>query len=736
MAYACRSDGCPHRTDPKQVFEDVDDYKNHLKNCLYRAVWTDYYPCPNKGCSLVYEDEDSLDRHKRWCGYRQGMYYSQRQIGKVELASAYVRSVREKFDTVIWLFGDSRKSLNGHCNAICEDMGIRYPDCGPGIEKSQEALKRWLSKPLVVVGQYENTIREATWLLMIEAVPDMEILEGLLPSTGPGCIVITSSSGDLGSYATRTRTLSLELKPFDLRNSYRFLRCHCNRDFEEEKEYIYSHDMEETCRDLAGVIHGKPGDLADLFDAIDGSTVPITTKISIWEKHVSKPALALLQVLSFLDGITIKESMLKCSIGSKWMRRPLPQSVEAYNGAVAELAEKELIYHSNTLKQISINPMLQRVLRESLVRAERGFPDYDIVIACKDVFNHIKHIVHIWDVKSNAKNMDGMGVVKLMNEAAWYLAAKGEGAQCEAYTRIALAMFEGVPKDDRYNDLDFSQYYSQTLYYSAVSCIYNNKPEEAIKKLEEMIAIIKHRIQKWKNIPWQALELGDAYKEMGVAIMSKNDMKMVPEAIKWFFKAHDLFKSLPVDLHGVHPLNEKIDRDWPAIHLALVYNLHDGDNPMKVLQPDKISNGKALYALANIRRAQKRTAEAIDMYNRAIVALDRSIGQNYPVVADTYYSVAVLSMKYAPDDLMKARDLGFENAAGVYEKPSQSQKLQAARVAFTYGKWLLKTGNEVEGRRYLKRALRFWREMKPGGWRSADQLTQQDCDNEVWYFAR
>lgn len=52
------------------------------------------------------------------------------------------------------------------------------------------------------------------------------------------------------------------------------------------------------------------------------------------------------------------------------------------------------------------------------------------------------------------------------------------------------------------------------------------------------------------------------------------------------------------------------------------------------------------------------------------------------------------------------------------------------------GKLLLKVGNTVEGEAQLSRARNLRKEIVPDDKRTADQLSYEDFDKEVYYYSR
>ncbi|KAK3984449.1 hypothetical protein QBC44DRAFT_313186 [Cladorrhinum sp. PSN332] len=683
--------------------------------------------------------------------------WGEKGVGKTELARTYALKAqrRKEFEAVFWSYVYNKNAVDRMCASRCHALNLKYDGSGQRdfSESSSETLRRWLAKPLTTqVPQQGQPEKEASWLLVAEDVPDLDLLAHFLPTTGPGFIIVTSRH-DLGASTSMiVPSLSIELKPFDHRDSTRFLRGYLDsREFEHDTDYLYgpAGSMKPVCKDNSKAIGGLPADLSATVRMMDKAHAPVTTKLSMWQKFLSKPALALLQVLSFFHHEGMSESILESILEAKLNHvifTDYPKNPNSLLEASTELYNARLISRTRSPREYIIQKQLQRLVRASLpadlaatvfehcvnllfeawpfIDFEARQSPYNASL-CRRLFRHVERVVDLFDVVTTARNLYGsMKVVRLMNEVAWYVCARGGSHECGTYSSIALEMFKHIPLREIREDEVFNQQYTQALQYDAISRIYTNSDTDkptAVDQLNKMMDLITYRIKKWGD-PGDELELADAWKDMGIALMRKRGKEK--EAIEALEKSHQMFQRLP-DFEGIHPLHGKIDRDWPAIHLALVYTLrNECDKAEKLLlpvikahkerpdakygYPNSMSQGKALHALGNIRRAQGRTHEAADSYKQGIEALQISTGANGAALVDTFYTFGEQLMKRSPQDL-KQCFIWLGAAAQRLPNPREWQKPQAARAAFVFGMLHMRMGDayRLEGKRFLELAMAF-----------------------------
>ncbi|KAK3984450.1 hypothetical protein QBC44DRAFT_388326 [Cladorrhinum sp. PSN332] len=562
---------------------------------------------------------------------------------------------------------------------------------------SREMVKEWLVNPLVEDDSNEETPREketATWLLILEGVENPDCLADFWPHRGTGCIIVTSDT-DFSQHPVLNPALSIVMPPLDVECSKGYLLAFLGGDLTPDKRPDYRGiDVDDALTGIAKVVGGGRDDLESIADFILEAKVPVTTDAAIWQKHISRPAFALLQILSLVSNghrHQTYETLLNHPSWSKHLP-DYPQSMDSFVHARDELVKNKLVEPHEASQQYGLfletwppASFDNRSTADRLKECNKLFPFLDRV-----------RVFFEKDIRSG-RLVSSREMLALMADGARHNIETGHFDDIEPYVSLCHAVFSNlkIAKEELDQGETLHRLFSRILQYDACARIFTDRPG-ALEKLEEVIALIEYRLKRG-NRTEDALQLADVYNDIGMALT--RDKTQEEAAIASFLKSYEAFGKIPSD-----PLNVKIRQEGPVINLSLIYTLRgELEKAEETLllsikaRQEKFGTGiekpmipgKALHALANIHRKKGNVDASIRLYERAGESFSQSIGSRNDITADTDYYLAV--------QWGKSSDLGARHRPGGHlmsitsyfwkgtDKTSAWVKPQAARAEFAFG---------------------------------------------------
>ena len=383
-------------------------------------------------------------------------------MGKTEIATQYVFTRKDRFDTVFWVSADTREKLVLGFREISKTLGL---DEGVNLKRnveSQEVVKSWLSDPVVAESPGSFYVREeaASWLLVLDNVFEPYTLCDFWPSSSSkGCVLVTSRN-PLSKETFYSPSLSIDLAPFTNDDAWTFLRSVSKREYEENSL--------ETRTKIVELLGGLPLGIVRMGSIIRCQHLSMeefvpyyhenTRKLyrtifpgqgdcylaifsSIWKLGaLSGAATALLQVLSLLDPGKIQESLLFRNTAHVDLSG-YPESRSEYMDARAELLSGSLITKDPMRNELSIHRLVQDVVRERLSSSEtaavyrativlisNNWPSIQFdkrneigrLQQCEQLFPHVEKIRSIFEcgIRTGAFQPD-TACAKIFNEVAW-----------------------------------------------------------------------------------------------------------------------------------------------------------------------------------------------------------------------------------------------------------------------------------------------------------------------------
>jgi hypothetical protein len=118
-------------------------------------------------------------------------------IGKTQIVTEYAYRCREAkaFDAIFWIYADTATKLAEGIAQIATSLQLVEADSPEALDPviTVNLTKEWLSnpaRPANIADDHSNV--QPRWLLILDNVDDLGVLEGLWPIEGPGCVLVTS----------------------------------------------------------------------------------------------------------------------------------------------------------------------------------------------------------------------------------------------------------------------------------------------------------------------------------------------------------------------------------------------------------------------------------------------------------------------------------------------------------------------------------------------------------------
>lgn len=312
-------------------------------------------------------------------------------LGKTEVAIEYAFSRQDKFDVILWVNADTNEKLNLGFSEMSRALGLEDESSPKDDVASRKVVKSWFSDPIRASDQATgNGDNAASWLLILDNSDDLDALyDDFWPHTGKGSVLMTSRN-PVSKDTIYLHTRCIDLQPFALNDAASLLRSLSEREFEDESL--------ESCKEISEALGGLPLAITQMGGIIRRRRLSLKefliyyhedaaklhrvrvpgsdsqykqTVSSVWMlEALSKSAIALLRVISFLDPDRIQESVLLQN--TKNVQLPdYPRSKLQYLDARTELTQSSLITHDIKNGEIRIHRLVQDVVREQLTEDEK-----------------------------------------------------------------------------------------------------------------------------------------------------------------------------------------------------------------------------------------------------------------------------------------------------------------------------------------------------------------------------
>lgn len=306
-------------------------------------------------------------------------------VGKTQTAVEYCYRFYEEYQAVLWVRADMRETLVADLTAIAALLELPERD-EHDQQRVVEAVKNWLRV-------------QRNWLLTLDNIEDLTLIQEILPPIHQGHILLTMRAQTSGTLAQ-----SIDLRKMDTQEGALLLLRRTKYIPPEAEESEATPTMHARAVEIAQLLDGLPlaldqaaayieetaCSLADYIDryqsqrttllALRGAIGPdhpasVATTLSLVIERVEtlNPAAAnLLRLCSFLQPDAIPEAMItEGATGSGSILEPLARDPYTLDAAIKTLRDFSLIRRHAEDKTLTLHRLVQAVVQDRLEEQTR-----------------------------------------------------------------------------------------------------------------------------------------------------------------------------------------------------------------------------------------------------------------------------------------------------------------------------------------------------------------------------
>ncbi len=307
-------------------------------------------------------------------------------IGKTQTAVEYAYRYGQEYDLVLWVLADSRTTLVAQLAGLAAHFGLAHQT-----EVDQYRLAH-------AVKQHLETQEGQVWLLILDNVEELQVVQEFLPTRGNGAVLLTTRLYDVG-----TAIRKLDLDTLTREEGVQFLQARLAAVAEPE-QHPFTEAERQASEELWTLLGGLPLALDQaaafvqetsyslteylaLFQQAEGAllrrrglqatdhldSVAVTFELAWKQVHQASPAAAeLLRLCAFLAPDAIPEELFTErpeSLPSS-LREALAQPL-GWQEVLGTLRRYSLLGRQAETKTLSLHRLVQAVLREDLDQETR-----------------------------------------------------------------------------------------------------------------------------------------------------------------------------------------------------------------------------------------------------------------------------------------------------------------------------------------------------------------------------
>jgi tetratricopeptide (TPR) repeat protein/DNA-binding XRE family transcriptional regulator len=575
-------------------------------------------------------------------------------IGKTQTVLEYIYRYRQDYTAVLWLQADSRDILFSACVRLAQELGL--PERNEADQsRVVAAVKRWLKS-------------KTRWLLVLDNVEDLTLVEEFLPPGHQGCVVLTTRAQTTDPIAE-----AYELEPLpEEEGALLLLRRAGLLARKALLEQAFPEDATEA-KVLWELVEGLPLaldqigayvrasrcslahyrslyvdqqrrlDLLKLRGKLpSGHPASVTTTFSVAFEKVqvlNEAAAELLQVCALLHPKDIPEELIT-QAGEQLSTRlaSLATDPVLLDQAIEALQTYSLVRREGYERVLSIHRLVQAVQQDAMSSSEQEEWTKRLVTALDTIFPNVEPttwgrcarlVPHALVCVARMQSLKSTNpdLASLLFKTGCYLADRAQYIEAETLHQQALAIREQLLGRDHFDTITSMSalgvlYYEQGKYGEAEFFLL-----EALQKREKILGFTHPSVVKI------AKDLGELY------YMERK-----------YDKAGAIFHK--VLQTGLGPSNPDVAES--QLHLALIYRnqgkLAEVEPLLKTLLEvseqafgaEHVDTARILRNLAGVYVEQGRYAEAEPLLERALRIRERVLGPTHPWVAKNLKGLAML----------------------------------------------------------------------------------------------
>ncbi len=597
-------------------------------------------------------------------------------VGKTQTALEYAYRYRDDYSAVLWLQADS---FSLACVQIAEELGL--PEWNEADQaRIVAAIKRWLKS-------------KTKWLLVLDNVEDLPMIDGFLPPGHHGCVLLTTRAQEVPEYIAHVHELEilpeeegvlLLLRRAGLLARDAPLEQAASADCAQAKELWKLVEGLPLALDQIGAYIRATGcslahyhalyvdqqrrlDLLKLRGKIPrGHPESVVTTFSVaFEKiQAINPAGAeMLQVCALLHPKAIPEEIFTKGgdqLGSQLSS--LSADPLLLDQAVNALQTYSFVRHDAQESTFSIHRLVQAVLQDSMPASDQEVWTGRVISAVNSVFPDVEHttwsqcerlIPHVLAcaTRTQSPKSSSLDLAALLLKTAQYLRDRGQYIEAEPLFQRALHIREQALGPDHpevalsLNNL--ANLYREQGKYAEAEPLY----QRALYISEQALGPDHPEVAPSLN------NLANFYREQGK-----------------YAEAEPLFQR--------------------ALHIW-----------EQALGPDHPQTAYPLNNLANLYQEQGKYTEAEPLYQRALHIWEQALGPDHP---QTAYPLNGLAVLYSSQDKYAEAEPLFQRALHIWEQALGPEHSQVAYPLNNLANLYQEQGKYAESQPLFQRALHIW----------------------------
>ena len=609
-------------------------------------------------------------------------------VGKTQIALEYAYRHALEYSAVFWIAAETEEQIVSSFLRIASVLQL--PErADQEQQRVVAAVQRWLSA-------------HSQWLLIWDNVEDLDLLHRFLPITHSGAMLITTPCQVLGALAWRMDVLPMEQEEGMLFLLRRAKLVSSEESFEQVQHMAVSRPIEfAAASELVTALGGLPLALdqagayleatrcglpayLELFrtqaatllklrgEGVRDHPASVSTTLTLALRATAErhPAVEnLLRVCALLQPEAIPEELFRQ--GGEQLGNELSSLCGddlAWNQLLALACGYSLLFRQPEQQTLSMHPLVQAVLLETMTPVERGrwnrramealdtvFPAGEsaaAVSSCKQGERLLPHaLLCVQREATHAE--DALVSASLASKAAHYLREHGHYVQAEPLAQRALHLREWVlgPQHPQV------AYSLNTL---GVLCWHQGKDAEAEPLYQRALHI-------WERASGQDhLETARPLNNLALLCWRQGNY---PQAERLFHRAMRTWEHTLGPCHSLVAISlnnlAELYLEWGKLQEAeplFRRALHIWKQALGPLHP---CVAEPLHGLANFYREQGKETEAEPLYQRALQIREQCLGQRHPETARLFYDLALLRRAQGRES--EARSL-VERVCSIYSQ--------------------------------------------------------------------
>ncbi|MDQ6660772.1 MAG: tetratricopeptide repeat protein, partial [Chloroflexota bacterium] len=582
-------------------------------------------------------------------------------IGKTQTAVEYAYRHRDEYQAVLWCRAETRRTLLADFVTIADLLDLpekREQDQGWVIQ----AVKLWLQT-------------HKGWLLILDNIEDLALLEDFLPTKSEGHLVLTTRTQVTGPFAQR-----IDLEQMKLEEGALFLLRRAKLIGPEDCLEEISDTLRVEAREISQMLDGLPlaldqvgayieevgCGLSDYLDryqtqraallnrrgnliADHPESVSATFSLSFEKVEQANPAAAdLLRLCAFLDPDAIPEEIItEGSSELSSILQPIASNPVALDETFATLRHYSLLHRNPATRTLTIHRLAQAVLKEGMdeetqrwwaertvCAVNRAFPDGCEFVTwhcCQRCLPHAQACATLIDQWKMAFAEAG----RLLNQAGTYLWKRAQYAQAE----VLLCQARDI-RMQVWEPTHLAM--AESLNILAVLYWDQGRYTEAEPLLQQALTIREQQLEP----------------EHADVAQSLNNLALLYFEQGRYTKAESLY------LRALATRGQQLELEHPDTFQSLngLAMLYEGTSATAT-QADQFAH--SLLGLAELYLEQSRCTEAESLLRRALAIWEQHLGPQHP---HTAFALHALAAVYSALGRYTEAELLFRRAVNIREQ--------------------------------------------------------------------